>query len=112
MQIVQERSGIHNYEISMKQVARNTFTVATLTSTVGILGFTCKGMDQIDIKIRKTIAMSVSFHPNSNLNRLYFSRKDARRDIRAIRTMNGSRKISICQHLRNIQDQSEIQKYI
>ena len=58
-----------------KAVAHNTFAVPTLTSTVGILDWTCKEIDQIDIKTRKTLAMSGSFHPNSDADRLYFHRK-------------------------------------
>ena len=93
-------------------VAHNTFAVTTLTSTVEILDWTCKEIDQIDIKTRKTLAMPDSFHPNSDADRLYFHRKDGGRGIRAIRTMYKSRIISIRQHLRNIKDQSEIHEYI
>ena len=57
-----------------KAVSHNAFAVPTLTSTVGILDWTCKEIDQIDIKTRKTLAMSGSFHPNSDADRLYFCR--------------------------------------
>ena len=43
---------------------------------MGILDWTCKEIDQIDIKTRKALAMSGSFHPNSDADRLYFCRKD------------------------------------
>ena len=79
---------------------------------MGILDWTCKQIEQIDIKTRKTLAMSHSFHPNSDTDRLYFCRKDGVRGIRAIRTMYESRIISICQHLRNIKGKSEIHEYI
>ena len=46
-----------------KAVAHNAFAVPTLTSTVGILDWTCKEIDQMDIKSRKTLAMSGSFIP-------------------------------------------------
>ena len=95
-----------------KAVAHNAFAVPTLTSTVGILDWTCKEIDQIDIKTRKTLAMSGSFHLNSDADRLYFCRRDGERGIRAIRTMYESRIISIRQHLRNIKDKSEIHEYV
>ena len=95
-----------------KAVAHNAFAVPTLTSTVGILDWTCKEIDQIDIKTRKTLAMSGSFHPNSDADRLYFCRRDGGRGIRAIRTMYESRIISIRQHLRNVKDKSEIHEYV
>ena len=59
-----------------KAVAHNAFAVPTLTSIVGILDWTCKEKDEIDIKTRKNLAMSDSFHPNSNAGRSYFCRKD------------------------------------
>ena len=59
-----------------KVVVHNTFAVPTLTSTVGILDWTCKEIDQTDIKTRKTLVMSGSFHPNSDNDRLYLHRKD------------------------------------
>ena len=90
-----------------KAVVHNAFAVPTLTSTVGILDWTCKEINQIDIKTRKTLAMSGSFHPNSDADRLYFCRRDGGRGIRAIRTMYESRIISIRQHLRNVKDKSE-----
>ena len=77
-----------------------------------ILDWTCKEIDQIDIKTRKTLAMSGSFYPNSDADRLYFCRKDGGRGIRAITTMYKSRIISIRQHLRNIKDKSEIHEYV
>ena len=58
-----------------KTVAHNAFAVPTLTSTVEILDWTCKEINQIDIKTRKTLAMSGSFYPNSDADRLYFCRK-------------------------------------
>ena len=91
-----------------KAVAHNAFAVPTLTSTVGILDWICKEINEIDIKTRKTLVMSASLHPYSDAVRLYFCRRDGERGIRAIRTMYESRIISIRQHLRNIKDKSEI----
>ena len=77
-----------------------------------ILHWTCKEIDQIDIKTRKTLAITGSFHPESDADRLFFSRKDGGRAIRATRTMYERKKISIRQHLRIIKDKSGINKYI
>ena len=95
-----------------KAAAHNAFAEPILISTVEILDWTCKEINQIDIKTRKTLAMSGSFHPNSDADRLYFCRRDGGRGIRAIRTMYESRIISIRQHLRNIKDKSEIHEYV
>ena len=91
----------------LSDLAHNAFAVPTLTSIVGILDWTSKDIDQIDIKTRKTLAMPGSFYHNSDADRLYFCRKDGGRGIRAIRTMYESRIISIGQHLRNIKDNSD-----
>ena len=95
-----------------KAVAHNVFAVPALISTVGILDWTCKEINQIDIKTRKTDAMSGNFHPNSDADRLYLCRRDGGRGTRAIRTMYESRIISIRQHVRNIRDKSEIPEYL
>ena len=63
-------------------VAHNEFAVPTLTSTVGILDWTCKEIDQMDIKTRKTLTMSGGFHPESDAVRSYLCRKDGRRGIK------------------------------
>ena len=91
-----------------KAVAHNAFTVPILTSAMGMLDWTCREIDQTDIKTRKTLAMSGSVNPNSDADRLYFCRKDGGGGIRAIRTMYESRIISMHQHLRNIKDRSDI----
>ena len=105
---------IWNSQISdfNKAVAHNIFVVPTLISTVGILDWASKEIYQIVIKTRKTLAISDSFHPNSDADRLYFCRQYGERGIRAIRTMYESRIISRRQHLRVIKDKSEIHEYV
>ena len=95
-----------------KAVAHNAFALPTLASTVGILDWTCKEINQIDIKTGKTLAMSGSFHPISDADGLYFCRRYGGRGIRAIRTMCESRIIAIRQHLRKIKDESKIHEYV
>ena len=46
-----------------KAVAHNTFAVPSLTSTVGILDWTCKEIDQIDIKTERPSQCQVVFIP-------------------------------------------------
>ena len=53
-----------------KTVGHNTFTVPTLTSTVGILDWTFKEKDQIDTQTRNPLAMSGSFYPKSDAHSL------------------------------------------
>lgn len=99
-QRIKKIKNIWNSQLSdfNKAIAHNTSTVPTLTPTVGLLDWTFKEIDQIEIKTRKALAMVDSFHPNSYADRLYFSRKDGGRGIRPIRTLYESRTIPICQH--------------
>ena len=63
---------IWNSELSdfNKTVGHNTFAVPTLTSTVVILDWTFKETDEIDIQTRNSLAMSGSFYPKSDADRL------------------------------------------
>ena len=68
---------IWNFQLSdfSKSVAHNRFPVPNITSKVGILDWTCKEIDPVDIKTRKTLAMSGSFHPTVTLIGYTFAEK-------------------------------------
>ena len=53
-----------------KVAAHNTFAVPVLVPTFGILDWTKKEVEDIDIKTRKILTQSRSFHRNSNVDRL------------------------------------------
>ena len=54
-----------------KITAHNTFAIAVITPTFGILPWTKEELQQIDIKTRKLLTLSGSFHVNSDVDRLY-----------------------------------------
>ena len=86
-----------------KAVPHDAFAVPTLTSTVGILDWACKEIDQIYIKIRKNLAMSGSFHLNGDSDTSYFCRKDGGRGIRALeqlRKKKNNRQSTLTEHQR------------
>ncbi len=59
-----------------KVMAHNTFAVPVLVPTFGILDWTKKEIEDIDIKTRKSPTQSGNFHRNSSVDRLYTSRKE------------------------------------
>ena len=52
-----------------KVTAHNTFAVPIITQTAGILDWTKKEIEDLDIMTRKTITMTGGFHPASDVNR-------------------------------------------
>ena len=58
-----------------KILAHNTFAVPVLVPTFGVLDWTKKEIEGIDIKTRKTLTQGGNFHRNSSVDRLYSPRK-------------------------------------
>ena len=54
-----------------KAVAHNTFAIPVITPTFGILNWTKDELSDIDVKTRKILTSTGSFHVNSNVDRLY-----------------------------------------
>ena len=92
---------IWNSELSAynKFIAHNAFAVPVITPTFGILNWTIHEIQQIDVKSRKVLTMSGNFHRNSDVDRLYISRKLGGRGLKSIQNAYESRIISVKQHL-------------
>ena len=78
-----------------KATANNTFATPVITPTVGIVDWTIAEIEQLDIKTRKKLTLSGSFHPNSDIDKLYISRSKGGRGLKSIKTLFESRIISI-----------------
>ena len=70
-----------------KSIAHNTFAVAVLLSTFGILRWNKQEIKNFDVETRKIMTMSDSFHKASDVNRLYVDRK---KDGRGLKNMEDS----------------------
>ena len=57
-----------------KVIAHNIFAIPVTTPTFGILNWTKEELEQIDVKTRKLLTVSGSFHRNSDVDRLYSER--------------------------------------
>ena len=59
-----------------KVVAHNIFAIRVLSQTFGILGWTKQELENLDIKTKKILTASGSFHINSDIDRLYCYRNN------------------------------------
>ena len=83
-----------------KVMAHNTFAVPVLVPTFGILDWTKKEVEDIDIKTRKMLTQGGNFHRNSSVDRLYTSRKEGGRGLSSVADIFISRIVSIAEHLK------------
>ena len=95
-----------------KVIAHNSFAVPVITPTIGIIDWTIDEIRQVDINTRKLLTMTGSFHPNSDVDRIYMSRAKGGRGLRSIRTLYESRIISLRQHLLRNANRNEILGYV
>ena len=92
-----------------KICAHNTFAIPVLTPTFGILKWSKEELEQIDVKTRKLLTLSGSFHRNSDIDRLYSHRKKGGRGLNSISDTYLSRIASLMLHINEVCDKS---KYI
>ena len=75
------------------------FALPVLTPTFGILDWKKNEIKNMDIKTRKVLNMTGNFHYNSDVDRLYASRKESGRGLKMVKEAYESCIISISQHL-------------
>ena len=95
-----------------KVIAHNSFAVPIITPTIEKIEWTIDEIRQIDINTRKLLTMTRSFHPNSDVDRIYMSRAKGGRGLRSIRTLYESRIISLRQHLLRNANRNDILGYV
>ena len=91
-----------------KSVAHNSFAVPILTPTFGILDWTIAEIQAIDIKTRKLLCLSGNFHPNSDVDRLYLTRKNNGRGLRSVQVAFECRIVSLHNHIEKIKNRNPI----
>ena len=92
-----------------KVTAHNTFAIPVLTPTFGILSWTKDELKQIDVKTRKLLTLSGSFHLNSDVDRLYCHRSEGGRGLNSVDDTYVSRIVSLNLHLDQME---EVNKYL
>ena len=85
-----------------KTISHNIFAIPIITPTIGILNWTKAELEQIDIKTRKILTSSGSFHINSDIDRFYTPRNKGGRVLNSLVDIYISRLVSINHHLKEI----------
>ena len=91
-----------------KSVAHSSFALPILTPTFGILDWTIAEIQAIDIKTRKLLCLSGNFHPNSDVDRLYLTRKNNGRGLRSVQVAFECRIVSLHNHIEKIKNRNPI----
>ena len=91
-------------------LAHNIFVLPTITATVGILEWSIKEINDIDMKTCKVLTVTGSLHPNSDVDKLYINRKEGRRGLKLVQILFESRVVALRQHLTQIASRSSILK--
>ena len=82
-----------------KYIAHNMYAIPVITPTFGLLDWTIKELNEMDIKTRKLLCLTGNFHINGDIDRLYIPRKDGGKGLKSIMTVFETRIISLAQHL-------------
>ena len=93
-------------------LAHNIFALPTKTATVGILEWSIKEINDIDIKTHKILTIAGSLHPNSDVNKLHINRKEGGRGLKSVQILFESRVVALRQHLTQIASCSNILKFV
>ena len=83
-----------------KTTAHNSFAIAVVTPTFGILNWTKDELSGIDVKTRKILTATGNFHVNSDVDRLYTYRDKGGRGLNSLVDIYIARVISISNHLK------------
>ena len=90
-----------------KHLANKTFALPVLTPTFGILDLTIRETEGLDITTRKILNMTGNFNRNSDIDKLYLSRRNRGRGLKNTKTLYESRITSISQHLKLNRERNE-----
>ena len=95
-----------------KAIARNAFAVPVVTPTIGILKWTKKEINDLDIATRKITTMTGGSHRASDIDRLYVERKKGGRGLRSIEDMYEIRMVELMEHLEQMKEKHSLLKEV
>ena len=82
-----------------KITARNTFAIPVLALTIGILIWTKKEIQHLDVETKKIITYTGSLHKRSDTSRVFVPRKQGGRGLTSVEDMFISRVIALEKHI-------------
>ena len=80
--------------------AVNSWAVSVVRYTAGILEWTDKELQQMNVKTRKRLTMNRAFHKVSNVDRLYMKRKEGGRGLLSVEECVRSEELALCEYVR------------
>ena len=80
--------------------AVNSWAVSVVRYTAGVLEWTEKELQQMDVKTRKRLTMNGAFHKGSNVDRLYMKRKEGGRGLLSVEECVRSEELALCEYVR------------
>ena len=95
-----------------KATGHNTFVTSVISPTFGIIDWNIEDLKEIDIRIRKIASMDSSFHPNSDVDRLYIPRYQGGKGLKSVQTLYDCRIAWLYSHLEMHQDRNAAMSYI
>ena len=81
-----------------KVQAHNSYAVPVITQTFSILDWTKEEVQDLDVKTRKILALTGSYHRNGDVDRLYTSRQTGGRGSKSVYDRFVARLISVADH--------------
>ena len=82
-----------------KITAHNTFAISVLALTIGILNWTKREIQHLDVGTRKIITYTGSLHKTSDTSLIYVPRKQGGRGLTSVEDMFISRVIALEKHI-------------
>ena len=107
-----EKFGHQNYPHKTKQPHIISLLSASSLQTFGIIDWTIQELETIDKRTRKILSMNGSFHPNSDIDRLYIPRYQGGRGLKAARSLFKCRIASLYNHLQTYRERNEYMNYV
>ena len=92
-----------------KITVHNIFANPVLTPTFGILNWKKEELRAIDVKTRKLLTLSGSFHINSDVDRLYSNQNVGGRGLNSVEDIYIARTLSFTKH---IEEMSNVNPYL
>ena len=83
-----------------------------VTPTIGVLKWTKKEINDLDIATRKVITMTGGFHQASDIDRPYVERKKGGRGLRSIEDMYEIRMVGLMEHLEQMKEKHSLLKEV
>ena len=92
-----------------KTTAHNIFVISIITPTFGIIDWSIEELKEIE---KRTRFIRFSFHPNSDIDRLYIPRYQGGRGLKSVISLFECRIVTLYNHLQTHKNRNEYVNYV